>query len=166
MPKTITTSPVMSDGALRAALTKIQGYVVDGIFNSGGLAIGSGSKKKIKVANTVYAYVDGVFVTKTTEELTLTTACNVTAAKFNVIIVSMSSAGVLTATPGTEGATLAAVVAGTPPTGNVVLGFVIINPTGTGNFVGGTTDLDDATVIPGAIYVNTVFPFNPAALAL
>jgi hypothetical protein len=45
-----------------------------------------------------------------------------------------------------------------------LIGFVIINPTGTGNFVGGTTALDDGTVIPGALYVNTVGAFDPSAL--
>ena len=30
----------------------------------------------------------------------------------------------------------------------VSIGFVIINPTGSGSFVGGTTALDDATVVP------------------
>lgn len=166
MAKTIATSPILSDGALRAALTKIQGYVVDGAFNSAGLAIGSSSKPKIKIVNTVYAYIDGVFVTKTTAELTLTTAHSVTNAKYNVLIVSLNSAGTATVTAGTEGASLDAVVAGVPPIGDVVLGFVIIHPTGTGNFVGGTTNLDDATVVPNAVYVNTVFPFNPAALSL
>lgn len=42
-----------------------------------------------------------------------------------------------------------------------VFGYVIINPTGTGNFVGGTTALDDGTVVPNAVYVNTPFPFLP-----
>ena len=32
---------------------------------------------------------------------------------------------------------------------------------GTGNFVGGTTALDDATVIPTAVYVNTPCVFAP-----
>ncbi len=43
----------------------------------------------------------------------------------------------------------------TIPAGRAVLGFIIVNPTGTGNFVGGTTALDDATVAPGTVYVDT-----------
>lgn len=166
MPNTITTSPALSDQGLRNALAKLQGYVADGLFNSAGLTIGSSAKPKIKIANTVYAVVGGVVVAKTTAELTLTTAHNVANAKFNVLLVSMDSAGTCTVSKGTEGATLAAVVLPTVPTGNLVLGFVIINPTGTGGFVGGTTDLDDATVVPNAVYVNTVFPFNPNAASL
>lgn len=163
---TIQTSYTMSDAALRSALGNIQTYIGNGIFNSGGLAIGSGSKKKIKIANTVYAIVNSVLVAKTTAELTLTTAHNVSNAAFNILVVSMDSAGTCTVTAGTEGASLAAVVVPTIPQTNVVLGFVIINPTGTGGFVGGTTDLDDGTVVPNAVYVNTVYPFNPNAQTL
>lgn len=166
MPNTITTSPVMSDGALRSALGKIQNYVANGLFNSGGLAIGSGSKKKILVANTIYGIVDNVIISKTTAELTLTTAHNVANAAYNILVVSINSAGTETVTACTAGATLAAVVPPTIPTGDLVIGFVIIHPSGTGGFVGGTTDLDDATVVPNAVYVNTVYPFNTAAASL
>lgn len=166
MPKTIAKASHLFNASLKAVLSKIQGYVTDAVFTSAGLTIGSSSKPKVKIANTVYAYINGVFVTKTTAEIALTTACNVANGKVNVLILSMDSAGTVTVTPGTVGDTLADVVAGTPPSGNVVIGFVIINPTGTGNFVGGTTDLDDATVAPGAVYVNTTYPFNPAALTL
>ena len=76
----------------------------------------------------------------------------------------MDSAGTLTSAMGTEGATLAAVVMPPLPEKKACIGFVIINPTGTGNFVGGTTPLDDATVAPGALYVNTIGPFDPTVL--
>ena len=36
------------------------------------------------------------------------------------------------------------------PDGDAFFGFIIVNPTGTGNFVGGTTALDDGTVVPNA----------------
>jgi len=42
-----------------------------------------------------------------------------------------------------------------------MIGFAIINPTGTGNFVGGTTPLDDATVVPNAVYIDTPYPLDP-----
>lgn len=157
MSNTIKYSYTQSDSVLRSSLKKVQTSLTSGVLNSAGLAIGSGSKKKILLANTIYALFDGVMVSKTTSEITLTTAANVKNAKFNVLVLSMSSAGVVSCTAGTEGATLGAVVMPTIPVGNVTIGFVIINPTGTGGFVGGTTDLDDATVVPGAVYVNTAF---------
>lgn len=149
-----------SNAHMREVLGKFQVALTDVLLNSGGLAIGSGSKKKILVASTVYAMLNGVLVKKTTAELTLTTAHNVANAKFNVLMVTMDAAGTQTVTAGTEGASLGAVVLPAVPSGSVCLGFVIINPTGTGGFVGGTTDLDDATVVPNAVYVNAPFPFG------
>jgi hypothetical protein len=65
---------------------------------------------------------------------------------------------------GTEGATLAAVKFPQFPNDKALIGFVIIHPTGTGNFVGGTTALDDATVVPNAVYQNSTAGFDPYVL--
>ena len=46
--------------------------------------------------------------------------------------------------------------------GSAVIGFHHREPDGTGgDFVGGTTELDDATVVPNAVYVNTRYSFLP-----
>lgn len=165
MAKTISKSNGgLTDAAMRAALGKLQDAVVDQLLNSGGLAIGSSSKPKVKIANTIYALLSGVIVKKTTAEIAL--AGTVTNAKFNVFVLSIKANGTVTATMGTEGATIGAVVFPAVPANEAVVGFVIVNPTGTGNFVGGTTDLDDATVVPNAVYVNTVGTFNVNCLAL
>lgn len=89
-------------------------------------------------------------------------AGTVLTATFNVFVHLIDSAGVLTSLMGTAGATLAAVVFPQIPLGKAVVSYTIINPTGTGSFVGGTTALDDATVVPNAVYVPVVGPFNPA----
>lgn len=165
MPKTISTSVGgLADAGVRSALGEIQSAIVDQLLNTGGLTIGSSSKPKVKIANTIYALLSGVLVKKTTAEITL--SGTVTNAKFNVYVLSIKADGTVTATMGTEGATIGAVVFPAVPTDEAVVGFVIVNPTGTGNFVGGTTDLDDATVVPNAVYVNTVGTFNPNCLAL
>lgn len=155
MPNTLT--------ELSPLLDKFQRAFTQFVMNSGGLAIGSGSKAKILIANTVYAYFEGALTKKTTAEITLTTAHNVANAKFNVIVLTMTSGGTVTARIGTEASTLAGVVFPTVPDDSVTLGYVIINPTGTGGFVGGTTELDDATVAPNAAYINTPYPFIPKA---
>lgn len=124
------------------------------LLTSGALAIGSSSKKAVKNTATAVALVGGVMVTKTAAETAL--VGTTTAAKFNIYGLFLSAAGALSVVMGTEGATLADVV---PPQANAtraLVGYVIVNPTGTGNFVGGTTDLDDATVVPNAVYVNTL----------
>jgi hypothetical protein len=164
MPKSLTTSYTLSDQQLRNAVVELQGAVVDQLLNTGGLAIGSGSKKKVLIANTVYALIDGVLVKKTTAEVD--PAGTVVNATFNVFVLSMTANGTVTVTMGTAGATIGAVVFPTIPADSVVLGFVIVNPTGTGNFVGASTDFDDGTVVPNAVYVNTVGTFNPNVLAL
>lgn len=166
MAKTLATSYTLSDAALRSALGDLQAAAADLTLNSAGLTIGSSSKPKVKIANTTYYLIDGVLYSKTTAEITLTTANNVANAKYNVLVLSIDTAGTVTVTNGTEAATLAAVVFPTIPSNQAVLGFVIIHPSGTGGFVGGTTDLDDATVVPNAVYVQTPFPFNPNVLSL
>jgi len=165
MAKTITAdNNALANQSVRNALTKLQSAVVDQLLNTGGLAIGSSSKPKVLIANTIYALVNGVLVKKTTAEIVI--AGTVTADMFNVYVLSIDSAGTVTVSMGTEGATIGAVVFPAVPANNAVIGFVIVNPTGTGNFVGGTTDLDDATVVPNAVYVNTVGTFNQNALSL
>jgi hypothetical protein len=72
---------------------------------------------------------------------------DVTADAFTCSYSTVDAAGTLRDRMGTEALTLGGVTFPTIPDGEVVTGFVIINPTGTGNFVGGTTELDDATVV-------------------
>jgi len=164
MGKTISNGVYTSSQDILNALEQLQANACDVLLNTGGLAIGSSSKAAVKIANTVYAMIDGALVKKTTAEVAL--SGTVTNAKFNVYVLSMDASGTVTASMGTEGATIGAVVFPTVPDDEVVLGFVIVNPTGTGNFVGGTTALDDTTVAPNAVYVNTPYPFNLNALSL
>jgi hypothetical protein len=149
---------------LSSLFDKLQRPLSTICLNSAGLAIGSTNKPKVKIVNTTYAYAEGVLAKKTTAEIVL--SGTITNAKFNVYVLSMDSAATVTAQMGTEAATLGGVVFPTIASGNAVIGFVIVNPTGTGNFVGGTTDLDDATVVPNAVYINTPFAFLPGMEAI
>jgi hypothetical protein len=149
---------------LEALFASLQRPLSSIVLNSAGLVIGSSSKPKIKIANTTYAYVEGVLAKKTTAEIVI--SGTVTNAKFNVFVLCVDAAGAVTALTGTQAATLAGVVFPTVLAGTAVIGFVIVNPTGTGDFVGGTTDLDDGTVVPNAVYVNTPFAFLPGMEAI
>jgi hypothetical protein len=142
---------------------KLQRPVTAQLLSTGALAIGT-AKAKVLIANTIYCFIEGVLVKKTTAEIVL--AGTVTNAKFNVYVLSISAAGTVSAQMGTEAATIGGVVFPTIADGNAVIGFVIVNPTGTGNFVGATTELDDATVAPNAVYINTPYPFLPGLQAL
>lgn len=142
---------------------KLQRAVTAQLLNTGALAIGT-AKAKVLIANTIYALIEGALVKKTTAEIVL--AGTVTNAKFNVYVLSINAAGTVSAAMGTEAATLGAVAFPTLADGSAMIGFVIVNPTGTGNFVGATTELDDATVAPNAVYVNTPFPILPSLTTL
>ena len=167
MPREISTSFTMSDAAMRSALGEIQAALVDVCMTSAGLAIGTGSKKKVKVVNDTYAYINGSFV-KLAASTEVTLSGTTANAKFAIYSLSLSAAGAVIATKGADAATLAALVFPAVPADETLIGFVIVNPTGTGNFVGGTTDLDDGTVIPGAAYVNIqgAGGWNPNVLAI
>ena len=157
-----------AQAALKAQLQTILGAAVDtaaqradvnrAIYNSGALAIKAGGSAMAKTANTIYGQVGAALFSKAAADMAAL-AGTVTNGKVNVFVFMVDASGALSSAMGTEGATLGAVVFPTVPTTKAVIGFVIINPTGTGNFVGGTTALDDATVAPGAVYVNTVGTF-------
>ena len=167
MAKTITTSVGgLSDAGVRAALLKLQSASIDFLLSTGGLAIKAGGGVLVKAATLCKAFINGVLLSIAANTDMAALAGTVTNAKFNVFVFSTKSDGTLSSQMGTEAATLGAVVFPTIPADSAVIGFIIVNPTGTGNFVGGTTALDDATVVPNIVYVNTPFPWNPNALSL
>ena len=129
------------------------------LLKSGTLAIKAGSSAVVKNTNACTYLINGKLVQKAASDMAALSG-TVTNATFNVYCFYADSAGSLTSAMGTAGATLATVVFPAIPVGKCQLGFVIINPTGTGNFVGGTTALDDGTVVPNAVYVDTVGPFD------
>jgi len=165
MAKTIALDVTTSQAGFTTLMGKIQSALVDRTLVSAALGIGTSSKKKVKLVAAPYFLANGVLGTVAINTEVTIGATTITNAKFNVIVLSVNSAGTVTATFGTEAATLAAVVFPTVPANEAVLGFVIVNPTGTGNFVGGTTDFDDGTVTPNAVYINTL-GFNTNVLSL
>lgn len=165
MARTRTFQAPNSMGALNAFLDLTQRDNCNLLLNSGALAIHGSASALAKFANTIYFMVDGVLCTKANADCAAL-AGTVTNATFNVFVFSVNASGTLTTTMGTGASTLAGVVFPTLADGQIMIGFVIINPTGTGNFVGGTTALDDGTVVPNAVYVNTPFGFIPGMQAM
>lgn len=158
-------SDSQSSYALQQVLNPIGDRVSTQSLSSAGLAIKAGGSAVVKTgAADYYAACKGKLVTKAAATDMAALSGTVTNAAFNVFAFFIDSAGNLTSAMGIEGATLAAVVFPKIPEGKALLGFVIINPTGTGDFVGGTTPLDDATVVPNAAYVNVVGAFDPTVL--
>ena len=149
-----------SEGEMSALFDKLQRSTTSELLVSGALAIHGSASALAKFASTIYFMIDGQVYSKTTADCAALVG-TVANAAFNVFVFSVNAAGTLATQMGTAGATLGAVVFPAVADGNVAIGFVIVNPTGTGNFVGGTTNLDDATVVPNAAYVNTVGDFFP-----
>jgi len=150
--------------ALRFCLNPLADRYSTQSLTSAALAIKTGGSAIVKTGATYYGVAQGVLVTKASSTDMAALSGTVTNAKFNAFCFYVDSAGTLTSAMGTEGATLALVKFPEPPVGKAMIGFVVINPTGTGNFVGGTTALDDATVVPTAAYVNTLGAFDPTVL--
>jgi len=134
------------------------------VFGSAGLAIKAGGSALVKAGTAFYAIANGTLVTKAANTDMAALSGTVANAAFNVFCFDIDSAGTLTTSMGTAGATLAAVKFPPLVEKKARIGFVVINPTGTGDFVGGTTALDDGTVTPNAAYVNCTAPFDPTVI--
>lgn len=132
---------------------------------SAGLVIhGSASTKAKTGSSDWYGLANGILVKIAASTDMPALVGTVTNADFNVFCFFIDSAGTVTSAAGTQGTTLAKVVFPQFPKQKALVGFLIVNPTGTGNFVGGTTALDDATVVPGVVYINGNGTFDPACL--
>lgn len=134
------------------------------LLTSGALAIKAGGSAIVKAGSALVASANGSLVTKTANTDMAALSGTVTNARFNVFAFYIDSGGNLTSAMGLEATTLAGVDFNPIPQGKAMIGFIIVNPTGTGNFVGGTTPLDDATVVPNVVYVNTVGAFDPTVI--
>lgn len=152
----------------RAALTTLLNTIGDRLssqtLGSAALAIKAGSSALAKSGAAFYATANGKIVTKPINTDMAALSGTVTNARFNVYCFFIDAGGVLTTLMGSEATTLAGVKFPPIPVGKAMIGFVVVNPTGTGNFVGGTTALDDATVVPNTAYVNTVGAFDPSVI--
>jgi len=154
-----------SQGELSNLFDKLQRSAVQKTFVYGALAIHGSGSPKAKTANTVYYMIDGVMYSLAAADMPAL-AGTVLNATFNVFVFYVNAAGTVVTVMGTGAATLAGVVFPVIPDENVSIGFVIVNPTGTGNFVGGTTNLDDGTVVPNAVYVNSDLAYNASLSTL
>lgn len=150
--------------AVRVPLEDIGDRLSSQLNVSGALAIHGAASALAKNGSVCYGFAKGVLFKIAANTDMAALSGSVTNAKFNVYAFFIDSAGSLTSAMGTEGATLGAVAFPKIARGQALIGFVIVNPTGTGPFVGGTTALDDATVAPNAVYVNTVGPVDPSIL--
>lgn len=139
---------------------KLQRVVLNQNLVNPTIGMVASAKDDVENNNAITYMIDGQLYSLATDQA-FALVGTVVNATFNVYVLTVDAAGTERSIMGTAGATLGAVVLPDIPEGQVAIGLVIVNPTGTGNFVGGTTLLDDGTVIPNAVYVNIVGGFLP-----
>ena len=133
-------------------------------LTSAGLAIKAGSSALVKTGSTATTLsVEGVLVSIAASTDMPALVGTVTNATYNVFVFSVDKAGTAYVQMGTAAASLAGVKYPNVPDTRAVIGSIIVHPTGTGDFVGGTTALDNATVVPNVVYNNTVGASAPNA---
>lgn len=120
------------------------------------VAVARGSAAaKVKTTVAAAFLVAGVHYAKgITDDFWTLTGFNVTNGMYNICLLCIDTSGNMQIAAGTEAATLVGVVLGDTPADSCVVAQVEVNPTGTGDFTGGTTDLNDGTVTPNAVYTD------------
>ena len=151
---------------LRKVLGALQADVAassNQVLASAGLVITATTGLKVPKtgASDFYAQVGGALVKIAAGTDMPALSGSVAHGAFNVFAFTVDNTGTVTSAMGTPGAALGAVAFPAVPANAAVVGYVVINPTGTGSFVGGTTALNDATVVPNAVYLSPMGSVNP-----
>lgn len=155
--------------AATTLLGELRSVGMNAVLQDPGLRIDGGSASAVAEAETAFRYVaDGTVVLVSAGTNMPALSGTVSNGEFGIFLWTGDDSGTISQATLTTGATIGAVAFPTVPADEAIIGLLIINPTGTGDFVGGTTDLDDATVTPGAVFIDghTVgVSFNPNASA-
>lgn len=150
----------MESALLSKILTGIYRRLNSVCLTSAGLAIKAGASALVKTGATATTLsIEGVLASIAAATDMPALSGTVVNATFNVFVFSQDRAGTRYTTMGTAAATLAGVKFPSIPDNRAIIGFIVVNPTGTGNFVGGTSALDDATIVPNVVYNNSVGAF-------
>ncbi len=143
--------------AAPGSLLSVLGASVNTLFSSllsdPGLRIDGGSASAAAEAQTAfYANVNGTLVTVAAGTNLPALVGTVANAAFGLFVWTINSSGTIAQLTLATGASLGAITIPEIPDNVAVVGALLVNPTGTGAFVGGTTALDDATVVPNAVF--------------
>lgn len=149
--------------AIRVPLNAIGDRMSSQTLNTAALRILGGSASPIVQTNAAALIIANAKLVKLATATSLPALSgSVANGTFNVFIFTIDQAGNLFTQMGQASTSLLGVIFPQMTQGRAMLGFVVINPTGTGAFVGGTTALDDATVVPNAVFANTLGAFDPS----
>lgn len=149
--------------AVRIPINAIGDRMSSQTLNTAALRILGGSASPIVQTNAAALIIANAKLVKLATATSLPALSgSVANGTFNVFIFTIDQAGNLFTQMGQASTSLLGVIFPQMTQGRAMLGFVVINPTGTGAFVGGTTALDDATVVPNAVFANTLGAFDPS----
>ena len=128
-------------------------------FTPGGTTIAT-TATSVKTVNALMYSIGGFAYTKAATDnfWAIGTGLNTTNGNWNGCWLGINAAGSAVLQYGTQATTQAGIVMPTPAATTCVVAYLTVNPTGTGNFVGGTTPLNDGTVVPNAAYYDLTFP--------
>lgn len=161
MARTKSISFPNTEGELSNLFDNLQRAATNRNLIAGGISIkGNSASPTASFADDLYYLADGLPKKKSKTDCAALSG-TVTNAKFNVFVFTVTAGGTLATRMGTEASTFNGITLPTIPDGEIVYGMVVINPTGTGNFVGGTTNLDDGTVVPNAVFIDIAGGFAP-----
>lgn len=144
--------------ALRPIINALADRMSSQALATAGLVIKAGGGVLAKIGATAFQGVAAgkhVSIAAATDMPALT-GLSITAAKFNVAVFYIDSAGTVTVGFGTEGATAAAVKFPQTPEKKAIVGYLMI--TYASAFTGNTTALDTATTL----YISPVGAFDPS----
>ena len=112
----------------KSAVDSQKSVLGDVSLTSAGLAIGTTSKKEVKIANTVTFLIGGLFKAKTTAEVAFTaTTHDVADGSTAFYVLSLNGSGTCTITKGADDAALSTI---TVPADNAVIGYLSIAASG------------------------------------
>lgn len=151
--------------AVRTPLRAIGDRVSTQVLNTAALRILGGSASTTVQTNAAALAIANAKLVKLATATSLPALSGaVLNGTFNVFVFTIDQNGNLGTKMGQAANSLSGVIFPQTIEGQAILGFVVINPTGTGSFVGGTTAIDDATVVPNAVFANTLGAFDPTIL--
>jgi hypothetical protein len=124
-------------------------------LSHGSLAQGTTPAKVKTVTTTINFLIDGIFYSKApTDDLWTLTGLNCANGKYCRAILLLDSGGNASIVVSNQADSVRALSNPPIPDGKCVVGTLTVHPTGTGNFTGGTTALNDGTVVPNADLTN------------
>jgi len=144
-------------GTFKTAVDNQKTAMKNMALSSGGIGIAT-TTTKVKTSNTITYIINGEFKSKSASDPCWDlTGFNCSNGKYNKCLLYLDADGNASIGAGIEADAADDVVLPSLPSDKAVVGMVQVHPTGTGDFTGGTTDLDDATVVPNATYYNLAF---------